>query len=238
LRPRPPAVWLAPLPPGGVGGAADDLVPDAGQILHTTSAHEHHRVLLQVVADARDVGGDFDAGTQADTRNLAQSGVRFLRGGGVDASADTTTLRRAPVSGGVGFFVLFAGGPAGPRLNCWHLLVSLSLSGWVSLARSRPQGASRVTVSVSITDAAAVRTPHRPGTSSQLKDPRGHARARTRCPLTADTLGKGTTLDCRGQTQSSADLPRHPASPGRPKVIRTSHFTGFRWTAPVVRVCW
>ena len=35
------------------------------------------------------------AAAQADTRDLAQGGVRLLRGGGVDAGADTTTLRRA-----------------------------------------------------------------------------------------------------------------------------------------------
>src|SRR5690349_23843989 len=44
----------------GVERSADDLVADAGQVLHPAAAHEHHRVLLQVVADARDVRGDLD----------------------------------------------------------------------------------------------------------------------------------------------------------------------------------
>src|ERR1044072_2941065 len=35
----------------GVERAADDLVADAGQVLHPAPPHEHHRVLLQVVAD-------------------------------------------------------------------------------------------------------------------------------------------------------------------------------------------
>src|SRR5688500_4025351 len=41
---------------GGVEGAADDLVADTRQVLHTTAAHEHDRVLLQVVPLTRDVG--------------------------------------------------------------------------------------------------------------------------------------------------------------------------------------
>src|SRR5687767_15710965 len=41
--------------------AADDLVTDARQVLHTAAAHAHHRVLLPVVADSRSVGGHLDA---------------------------------------------------------------------------------------------------------------------------------------------------------------------------------
>ena len=51
-------------------------------------------MLLQVVADARNVGGDLDAVGQADTRNLAQRRVRLLGGLGVDASANTAALGR------------------------------------------------------------------------------------------------------------------------------------------------
>src|SRR5690348_10887914 len=53
-------------------------------------------MLLQVVADAGDVGGDLDAGGQADARDLAESRVRLLRGLGVDAHADAAPLGRAP----------------------------------------------------------------------------------------------------------------------------------------------
>jgi hypothetical protein len=35
---------------GGVERAADDLVADTRQVAHATAAHEHDRVLLQVVA--------------------------------------------------------------------------------------------------------------------------------------------------------------------------------------------
>src|SRR3954454_13431911 len=79
----------------GVERTADDLVADAGQVLHPAATHEHDRVLLQVVADARDVGRDLDAGGEADTGHLAKCGVRLLRRRRVDARADTTTLRAA-----------------------------------------------------------------------------------------------------------------------------------------------
>src|ERR1700759_725546 len=51
----------------GVQRAADDLVTDPRQVLHTTTTHEHDRVLLQVVADPGDVGGHLDLAGQPDT---------------------------------------------------------------------------------------------------------------------------------------------------------------------------
>src|SRR6266516_3634805 len=75
--------------------AADDLVPDAGQVLHPTATHQHDRVLLEVVADARDVRRDLDAVAQPDACHLAQRGVRLLRRRCVDARANTTPLRAA-----------------------------------------------------------------------------------------------------------------------------------------------
>ena len=52
-------------------------------------------MLLQVVALARNVGGDFDARGQAHTGDLAQSRVRLPRGGGVDTGAHAATQRAA-----------------------------------------------------------------------------------------------------------------------------------------------
>src|SRR5699024_54578 len=79
----------------GVEGAAHDLVADAGKVLHSATAHEHDGVLLQVVADARDVGRDLDARGQPHTGDLAQGGVRLLGGGRVHARAHAAALRRA-----------------------------------------------------------------------------------------------------------------------------------------------
>src|SRR5918999_66062 len=78
----------------GVEGAADDLVADARQVLHPAAADEHDRVLLEVVADTRDVGGDLDAAGQPDPADLAQGRVGLLGRGRVDARADTPPLGR------------------------------------------------------------------------------------------------------------------------------------------------
>src|ERR671913_1083691 len=75
--------------------AAHDLVADTGKVLHPAAAHEHDRVLLEVVADTRDVSGDLDAARQAHAGDLAEGGVRLLRGGRVDARADAASLGRA-----------------------------------------------------------------------------------------------------------------------------------------------
>src|SRR5699024_5990694 len=64
------------------------------EVLHTTATHEHHGVLLQVVALTGDVGGDLDTGGQAHTGDLTERGVRLLGGRGVHAGAHAATLRR------------------------------------------------------------------------------------------------------------------------------------------------
>src|ERR1041384_3480273 len=51
----------------------DDLVTDTGQVLHPAAAHQHDRVLLEVVAYARDVGGHLDLAGEPDPRHLAES---------------------------------------------------------------------------------------------------------------------------------------------------------------------
>src|SRR5699024_296637 len=79
----------------GVERTANDVVTHTREVLDTTAADEHHRVLLQVVLLARDVRGDFLAAGEADTSDLAESRVRLLRGLGLDGSADPTALGRA-----------------------------------------------------------------------------------------------------------------------------------------------
>src|SRR6476660_5423643 len=85
---------LAVLDALGVERTADDLVADTGQVLHPAAADEHDQVLLEVVADTRDVSGDLDAARQAHAGDLAKSRVRLLGSRGVDAGADTASLGR------------------------------------------------------------------------------------------------------------------------------------------------
>src|SRR5438105_15650169 len=70
------AVFRAPLAPVldalGVVRAADDVIAHAGQVLDPAAAAQHDRVLLQVVALARDVAGHLETVGQAHARDLAQ----------------------------------------------------------------------------------------------------------------------------------------------------------------------
>ena len=50
---------LAVLNATGIQGAADDVVTNAGQILDSPTAYQHHRVLLKVVPLAWDVRRNF-----------------------------------------------------------------------------------------------------------------------------------------------------------------------------------
>src|SRR5947207_15700333 len=93
---------LARADAAGIEGRPDDLVPEARQVLDAAAADEHDRVLLEVVPLTGDVGADLHAVRQADTRDLAESRVRLLRGGRVDARADAALLRRAAERGGLG----------------------------------------------------------------------------------------------------------------------------------------
>ena len=83
---------LAVLDPGGVEGAADDLVANARQVADPTTADQHDRVLLEVVALTGDVGRDLDAVGETHAANLAKRRVRLLRSDRVNAGADPPSL--------------------------------------------------------------------------------------------------------------------------------------------------
>src|SRR3954462_13679199 len=82
--------------------APDDVIADAREILHAAAADQDDRVLLQVVPDARDVGGHLDAVGEAYAGHLAEGRVRLLGRLGVHADADAALLRRGLQSGALG----------------------------------------------------------------------------------------------------------------------------------------
>src|SRR4051795_3240278 len=95
---------LAVADAGGVERPADDLVAHARQVLDAAAADEHDRVLLQVVALARDVGRDLHRAGDPHAGDLAKRRVRLLRRGRVHAGADAAALGRgdlllAPLAG-------------------------------------------------------------------------------------------------------------------------------------------
>src|SRR5262245_2553338 len=75
--------------------AADDLVAHARQVPDAAAADQHDGVLLQVVPDARDIGGDLDLAGEPDPGHLAQGRVGLLGRGRVDARAYPAALRAA-----------------------------------------------------------------------------------------------------------------------------------------------
>src|SRR5690606_21239775 len=106
----------------GVECTTDDLVTDTGKVLHTTTAHQHERVLLQVVALTRDVSGHLGAVAELHTSDLAHRRVRLLRGGGVHAGAHAGLLRVRLQSGRLGLRDLGRTSLANQLLNSWHVL--------------------------------------------------------------------------------------------------------------------
>src|SRR3989442_6232225 len=85
-----------------VQAAADHLVAEARQVLDAAAADQDDRVLLQVVPLAGDVGPDLHLVRQAHAGDLAQSRVRLLRRGRVDARADAALLLRTAERTGLG----------------------------------------------------------------------------------------------------------------------------------------
>ena len=73
--------------------SADDVIANARQIFHATAADQHDRVLLQVVADAGNVGRDLNSIREPYASNLSKRRIRLLRGDRIDAGADAPPLR-------------------------------------------------------------------------------------------------------------------------------------------------
>src|SRR5450432_1565881 len=75
LGPLGPVLRTALLAAGDahcVEGAANHVIAHTGKILHPAAANQHDRVLLQIVANAGNVGGDFDSIGQADASDFPQ----------------------------------------------------------------------------------------------------------------------------------------------------------------------
>src|SRR6478609_11822374 len=89
------AALLAVADAGGIEGAPDDVVLHRREVADAATADEHDGVLLEVVADPRDVGRDLHLVREAHARDLPQRGVRLARRHRPDLEADTALLRGA-----------------------------------------------------------------------------------------------------------------------------------------------
>src|SRR3954471_19239175 len=77
----------------GVEDSAKHVVADSGQVANAAAADQHHRVLLKVVAFAGNVGDHLALVGKAHLGDLAERRIRLLRGGRIDAGADSALLR-------------------------------------------------------------------------------------------------------------------------------------------------
>jgi hypothetical protein len=82
--------------------STDEMIPHTGTILTTSSAHQHHAVLLDVVALAGDIGGDRTSGRQPHTGGLALARVGLLGPRDADLEADSLPLRGKDLGQGGG----------------------------------------------------------------------------------------------------------------------------------------
>ena len=107
--------------------ATDDVVTNTGKVLDATPAHQHDRVLLQVVPFTGDVGVDFAAIGQAYTSHLAQRRIWLLRRRGKNAQTHTAPLGRAHQVGGFRSRLLAFTSPTNELLDRRHFGVSSKL---------------------------------------------------------------------------------------------------------------
>jgi hypothetical protein len=73
--------------------ASDDVIANTRQILDTTAANQHDRVLLQGMTFAGNVTRDLNPIRETNTGNLPQSRVRLLWRRGIHTYTNTTLLR-------------------------------------------------------------------------------------------------------------------------------------------------
>jgi anti-sigma factor RsiW len=106
---------------GGVQCAADDVVADAGQILHAATAHEHNGVLLKIVTLVGDVGDDLGAVGEANLGDLADGGVGLLGGARHDLDANAAAEGVARKRGRLGFRGDLAASLANELVDCRHI---------------------------------------------------------------------------------------------------------------------
>ena len=88
----------------GVQRTSHDVITHTGEILHSSTADEHDGVLLQVVPNTRNIGGDFHSVRKPDPCNLPEGGVRLLRRRGINPDTNASLLRAALKGGTLGLY--------------------------------------------------------------------------------------------------------------------------------------
>ena len=82
------------LPPGRIQNASYYMVPDSGQILHSSATNQNHRVFLQLMSFAGNIDGHFHTISKPNSGYFSQSRVWFFWRHGGYLDADSPLKRR------------------------------------------------------------------------------------------------------------------------------------------------
>ncbi len=77
----------------GVLGTSNCVVPHARKVFNTTASYEDDGVLLEIMTDTGDIGGDFISIGKTHPCDFSQRGVRLLGRGRIDSDTDSSSLR-------------------------------------------------------------------------------------------------------------------------------------------------
>jgi len=105
---------------GCIERSADHVIAHTRQILDATAADQNDAVLLQIVANTRNVGGALDTIRETNTGNLAKRRVRLLGRGRKNAGADTTLLRTSVKRRALRLVFVRSPPLADQLVNGWH----------------------------------------------------------------------------------------------------------------------
>jgi hypothetical protein len=104
----------------GIQSAPNHVIANAWEVLNTATSDQDDRVLLQIVANAGNVGSHLNAIGQTDAGYFSQRRVWFLGSLRIHASTDTPLLRGTVESRTRGFVFDLLATLANKLVNCRH----------------------------------------------------------------------------------------------------------------------
>ena len=114
------AALFAVVDPCRVQSAPHDGVTDTGKVFHPAAAHQNNRVLLKVVAFARNIGDDFYLVGQTNLGYFTEGRVRLLGRGGVNPGANAPSLWACAQSPGFALEFNFLPAFTNQLIDSWH----------------------------------------------------------------------------------------------------------------------
>ena len=91
--------------PCSIKGPANNMISDTGKIFNTPSPNQHNRMLLEIMANSRNISRYLEPVRHPDTSDLSQGRVRFFRGSRIHPDTHTPPLRAASQCGAFAFFL-------------------------------------------------------------------------------------------------------------------------------------